>query len=182
MQGGSLLPQACCSPGNLISFLSFCVSQSQVVCKLPSPNGCVTWARLINTQAVKYGGSSRFVIKEAILLWRGTGKDFILRNSLQPPTHCKVSWDQRLLQLARLHSFLINVPISPTSRGAAPPGCSLGGSRIGFEMPLDLEQPRGKPFISILSLLSPARLQGKARPREERGRPHLCHCLPRSWN
>lgn len=47
------------------------------------------------------------------------------------------------------------------------------GSWIGFEMPLDLEQPRGKPFISILSLLSPARLQGKARPREEREIPSL---------
>lgn len=72
-------------------------------------------------------------IKEAILLWRGTLKDFLLRYSFQPPpTADKVSWDPPLLWSTHLHSFLINVPISPVGPGATPLGLSLGGLGISF--------------------------------------------------
>lgn len=110
-------------------------------------------------------------IKEAILLWRGTLKDFIRRNSLQPPPSAhKVSWDQRVLQprsFAQLSDQCPHQSLVPL-HWAAPWGVSGWLSRCLWTS----SSLCGTTFISILSLFSPAHfLVEKALPQLSRRLP-----------
>lgn len=60
-------------------------------------------------------------------------KRFYANIPLPAPTHCRqMSWGPPVLWSTHLHSFLINVPISPVGPGATPLGLSLGGLGISF--------------------------------------------------
>lgn len=92
-------------------------------------------------QAVRQAGAPVCHIKEAILLWRGTLKDFILRYSSNlPPPADRVSWDQPALAFS-FAQIPDKCSISVIGPGGAPLGLSLGVSGLALEMALGLEQP-----------------------------------------
>lgn len=106
------------------------------------------------------------------MLWRGTLKDFIRRNSLQPPPSAdKVSWDPHLLQPRLLAQLSDKCPYqSPVPLHWAAP---WGVSGWLFRCFWTVSSLSGITFISILSLFLPVHLERKPCPISAANGPSL---------